>query len=220
MQNQSQRRFIFGAFTLDPVSVELRRGEESISLRPKCFDLLLYFLQNPGRLIAKDELLQKIWTDVIVNEGTINRTVTALRSSLDDDAENPTYIETVSRRGYKFIAAVEAPEALNPGSENADFAVIHNKREFPLRDGEHLIGRGRDVAIPLYGSAISRHHARIVVSGTTVTLEDLGSRNGTCVNGTRVIGSVALQSGDEVCIGEDRLVLWSRSGATASAPVK
>jgi DNA-binding winged helix-turn-helix (wHTH) protein len=221
MQDQNPRRFAFGPFTLDPSSVELHRGDKKISLRPKCFDLLVYFLEHPGRLITKDELLQNIWNDVIVSEGTINRTVTALRSALDDDADNPTYIETVSRRGYKFVSKVEGSAAplVESLDKTADFALIHNKREYPLRHGEHLIGRGQDVAIPLYGSAISRHHARVTVSGSTVTLEDLGSRNGTYVNGKRAVGSVALQSGDEIGIGDDRLVLWARSSATASASV-
>jgi DNA-binding winged helix-turn-helix (wHTH) protein len=215
MANPSQRRFLFGPFILDARSIELRRDGEIVPLRPKCFDLLVYFAENPGRLITKDELLQSIWSDVIVNEGTINRTVTSVRSSLSDDADNPRYIETVSRRGYKFIATVETQSEVAAIPESADFALIYNEKEFPLRDGVHLVGRAADAAVPLYGSAISRHHARIVVTGPSVTIEDLESRNGTFVNGVAVRGVVALHSGDEISIGKERLVLWSRTSATA-----
>ena len=214
MKERSPRRWKFGPFILDPAGVELRRGDEVIPLRPKCFDLLLYFVQNSGRLIGKDELLREIWRDVIVNEETITRTVASLRSSLGDDPENPLYIETISRRGYKFVAEVERPTNEVRDVEDADFALIDDEREFPLRNGEHLIGRGQDVAIRLYGPATSRHHARVVVSGMRVTVEDLHSRNGTFVNGTAVTSPRPLQSGDEVRIGTHRLILWSRSGLT------
>ncbi|HEU4520417.1 MAG TPA: winged helix-turn-helix domain-containing protein [Thermoanaerobaculia bacterium] len=218
MDHRTRRRFAFGPFTLDPVSVELQRGTIPIQLRPKCFDLLLYFVENPGRLITKDELLRDVWNDVIVNEGTINRTVTSLRASLGDDADAPAYIETVSRRGYKFIAPVESTATtVAPPAPGAQFALVHDGREIPLPDGEHIIGRGADAAIPLFGSATSRYHARVVVSGTSVTIEDLESRNGTFVNGQRASGAVALHSGDEVRIGDARLVLWSRGSETASA---
>jgi DNA-binding winged helix-turn-helix (wHTH) protein len=216
MQGQI-RRFLFGPFTLDPVSVELRRGTEIVPLRPRCYDLLSFFLANGGRLISKDELLREVWRGVIVDEGTINRTVTALRSALDDDAGSPRYIETVSRRGYKFIATVEGTPVGDHGRDEADLALVYKKRLFSLPDGQYLIGRGIDVAIPLYGSAISRHHARVTVSGATVTIEDLGSRNGTTVNGIRTTGIVTLQTGDEVGIGPERLILWSRSSETGSA---
>ncbi|HEY3056245.1 MAG TPA: winged helix-turn-helix domain-containing protein [Thermoanaerobaculia bacterium] len=207
--------FSFGPFTLDVEGAELRKGNDKVPVRPKCFDLLVYLIENAGRVISKEELLDKIWSDVVINDATLNRTVTELRAALGDDADDPKYIETVSRKGYKFIGEVSgAPrEAADPSVE---FVLIYNDREFPLHAGEQLIGRGHEVAIPLYGSATSRHHARIVVASGTITLQDLGSRNGTYVNGNRVAGSIELRSGDEIRIGTDSLVLWSRTSPTAS----
>jgi DNA-binding winged helix-turn-helix (wHTH) protein len=212
MSRQSPTRFSFGPFVLDVEGVELRKGPEKVSIRPKCFDVLVYLLDQPGRVVSKEELLEKVWPDVVVNDATLNRTVTELRAALGDDADHPRYVETVSRRGYKFIASTSAPAA----PVETDLVLAYGDQEFPLPDGEHIIGRGADVAVPIFASATSRHHARVVVAGNSVTVEDLGSRNGTYVNGTRVEGSVELHTGDEIRIGGDCLVLWSRSGETES----
>ncbi|HEX6177415.1 MAG TPA: winged helix-turn-helix domain-containing protein, partial [Thermoanaerobaculia bacterium] len=204
-RNRTPRGFAFGPFTLDPAGAELRRGGEPIALRPKCFDLLVYFVQHPGRVISKDELMREIWGDVIVDEGTINRTVTALRASLGDESDDPRYIQTVPRRGYKFIAAVATEEERPQPGDATAFALIHNGKEIPLREGEHLIGRGNGVSIPLFGETVSRRHARIIVTADSVSIEDT-SRHGTFVNGQRIAGSAKLHSGDELRIGGECLV--------------
>ena len=203
----------FGPFTLDVEGAELRKDGQKISVRPKCFDILVYLIEQRGKAVPKEELLEKIWPDVVVNDATLNRTVTELRAVLGDHADRPTYIETVARRGYKFIVPVATRAETKLV---ADFTLVYGDREFALTDGEHIIGRGADVAVPIFASAISRHHARVVVAGDRVTVEDLGSRNGTYVNDTRVEGCVELHAGDEIRIGGDCLVLWSRSGETES----
>jgi hypothetical protein len=71
-------------------------------------------------------------------------------------------------------------------------------------------------SIPIYASATSRHHARIVVAGDVITIEDLGSHNGTYVNGNRVAGVMPLHAGDEIRIGSDCLIVWSRGSETQS----
>jgi DNA-binding winged helix-turn-helix (wHTH) protein len=211
----AHRTFSFGPFTLDVEGAELRKGDEKVSIRPKCFDLLVYLIENAGRVISKEELLDKIWSDVVVNDATLNRTVTELRAALGDNADDPKYVKTVSRKGYKFIGEISgAPREV--ADTSVEFVLVYNDREFPLRNGEQIIGRGHGAAIPLYGKATSREHARIIVASGNVTLQDLGSRNGTYVNGIRVAGSIDLRSGDEIRIGADRLVLWSRTSETAS----
>jgi DNA-binding winged helix-turn-helix (wHTH) protein len=202
-------KYAFGPFTVDVGAAELRKGGQKIPLRPKCFDLLVYLMQRSGKLVRKEELLEQIWGDVVVSEATVGRTVATLRAALEDDPANPQYIETVSRRGYKFLGTTDqvAPPA--------GFILIHKAKEYPLHMGSQLIGRGRDVDIPLYAPAISRHHARIQVAGDGVLLEDLGSRHGTYVNGKAVSGRVRLEAGDQIEIGGERLVLWSPASETA-----
>jgi DNA-binding winged helix-turn-helix (wHTH) protein len=203
----------FGPFTVDVDAAEVRKGTERIALRPKCFDLLVDLIEHRGKLVTKEQLMERVWRDVVVNEATISRTVAALRAALGDDPEKPQYIETISRRGYKFIAEVSG-ESIAP----AGYALIHGAKEYPLHSGSQVIGRGRDVDIPLYTPATSRRHARIEIDPDRVTLIDLDSRHGTFVNGKRVSGSVQLAAGDQIEIGGERLILWSPASETAPEP--
>ena len=199
----------FGPFTVDPDAAELRNGKERIALRPKCFDLLVDLIEHRGKLVTKEQLMERVWGDVVVDEATISRTVADLRAALGDDPQEPQFIETVARRGYKFIA---------PVGGQGGFALIHGAKEYPLHRGSQMIGRGRDVDIPLYTPATSRQHARIEIDRDRITLVDLESRHGTFVNGKRIDGAVELAAGDQIEIGGERLILWSPASETSPEP--
>ena len=203
----------FGPFTVDIDAADLRKGSEKIALRPKCFDLLVDLIEHRGKVVTKEQLMERVWRDVVVNDATISRTVAAVRAALGDDPEKPQYIETVSRRGYKFIA-----EAASETQVKAGFALIHGAKEYPLHRGSQVIGRGREVDIPLYTPSTSRQHARIDVDADRVTLTDLESRHGTRVNGKPISGSVELAAGDQIEIGGERLILWSPASETSPEP--
>lgn len=102
----------FGNFSVDPVNQTLAQGEASTTLRPKQFAVLEYLLKNAGRLVTKDELLDAAWPDVAVGDGVLKVCIAELRRLLDDNSSPPAYIETVHRRGYKFIAGVRMEGAL------------------------------------------------------------------------------------------------------------
>jgi DNA-binding winged helix-turn-helix (wHTH) protein len=210
-------QFVFGPYRLDPEGVALWREREIVSVRPKCFALLLYLIQHHGKLITKETLLADVWKDVVVSESALSRTVAELRDILQDNAEAPQFIETAQRRGYKFIGKVVeiGKEVFAPRSR---VSLVYRGIEFPLDDGSHLIGRGRDVAIVLHGAAISRHHARISVQGKTILLQDLESQNGTFVNGNRVTGPQSLRAGDRIEIGGEMLVVSSPTAETIPPP--
>jgi DNA-binding winged helix-turn-helix (wHTH) protein len=211
-------RFRFGPFVLDLEAAELRNGAQPLPLRPKCFALLVYLIDHRGKLVTKEQLLEEVWSDAVVSEATLTRTVASLRATLGDDSAEPKYIDTVSRRGYKFIADVEELGAAPVVADVTPFILVRGSREYPLRSGAQLIGRGRDVHIALYTSTTSRHHARIEVSGSEITLEDLDSRHGTYVNRKRIFGKMRVEPGDEITIGGERLVLWSPGGETSPEP--
>lgn len=99
----------FGEFILDPARYELRRGEEVLRLQPKTWDVLRYLVDNPGRLVTKDELLAAVWPGVVVTENSLTRCIMEVRRVLDDDAASPRFIDTVPRRGYRWIAAAQSP---------------------------------------------------------------------------------------------------------------
>jgi TolB-like protein/Tfp pilus assembly protein PilF len=99
------RIYRFGRFVLDVADRSLKRQGTPIPLTPKTFDLLVALVENAGRLVEKNLLLQTVWPDVAVEEGNLTKGVFSLRQLLEDE-NGPRYIETVPKRGYRFIAAV------------------------------------------------------------------------------------------------------------------
>ena len=97
----------FDCFEVDDEAFRLTEGGEPISLEPKTLRLLLYLVQNRGRLNRKQELLDAIWQDATVTENALTRSVGLLRKSLKDSSREPRFIETVPTAGYRFIAQVE-----------------------------------------------------------------------------------------------------------------
>ena len=204
--------FTFGAYELDVTAGQLRRGPESVALRPKCFDLLHFLAAHRGELISKPRLLEALWPDVVVADATLSRTITELRETLGDDPHHPTFIETVPRRGYRFIAALD--HAADVEIQSAPFTLLGSNGQFPLAVGEHTIGRAGDVAVPVMTPLASRHHARLVVSVESITIEDLSSRNGTFVNGRRIESTMALRPGDRLKVGGETFVVSSPAFAS------
>jgi len=97
----------FADFRLDVSQKVLRRGGQTLALTPKVFDTLEFFLENAGRLLEKDELMGKIWQDRFVEESNLTANIKTLRKILGDNAAHPRFIETVPRRGYRFITEVK-----------------------------------------------------------------------------------------------------------------
>jgi DNA-binding winged helix-turn-helix (wHTH) protein len=101
--NQSSERYEFGPFCLDLAERVLTKGPEIIPLTPKAFDTLVVLVRKSGRVVEKDELLKEVWADTFVEEGVLAVNVAAIRKALSDGEEGQSYIETVPRRGYRFI---------------------------------------------------------------------------------------------------------------------
>jgi Tol biopolymer transport system component/DNA-binding winged helix-turn-helix (wHTH) protein len=99
--------FEFDIFFLDTKEKVLYRDGKPLSLTPKAFQLLLFLVENHGHLVGKDEMLRTIWENSFVEEANIAFTIWLLRKTLDDHKQNPRFIETVPKRGYRFIAEVE-----------------------------------------------------------------------------------------------------------------
>jgi Tol biopolymer transport system component/DNA-binding winged helix-turn-helix (wHTH) protein len=117
----------FGDFRLDPTNKVLLRGGENVSITRKMFDTLNVLVENADRLVEKDELMRKIWHDRFVDESNLTFNIKMIRKALGDDATSPTYIKTVPRRGYRFIAEVRE---LIEQKERAAFVI--SPKEAPL----------------------------------------------------------------------------------------
>ncbi|MDQ3347937.1 MAG: transcriptional regulator, partial [Acidobacteriota bacterium] len=136
----------FGPFAVDAGSYRLLRGADIIPLSPKIIDLLLYLVARQSALVPKDELFTALWPDVAVTDNALTQAVSELRQALGDDPARPTYIQTVARRGYRFIAPVESapPRAAEspatrepdrpideaPAIAVLDFSNVSTDREF------------------------------------------------------------------------------------------
>ena len=93
----------FGPFSLDPDERVLFRDGRPLPLPPKTFDTLIALVERSGHIVEKDELMQKVWPDTFVEEVNLARHVSNLRKVLGEEREDQLYIETVPRRGYRFI---------------------------------------------------------------------------------------------------------------------
>jgi predicted ATPase/DNA-binding winged helix-turn-helix (wHTH) protein len=99
----------FGPFRLDPYTESVWRDADEIRLRPKTFAVLKYLADRPRRLVTKEELLEAVWPEVVVGEAALAVCVGEIRKLLGDDAQTPRFVETIHRRGYRFIGRVEVP---------------------------------------------------------------------------------------------------------------
>ncbi len=101
--------YLFGPFRLEVAEGRLLREGDVVPLRPKVFDTLVALVERAGRLVEKDDLVAELWPEAVVEEGNLATCVSALRRALGDSRADATYIETVPKRGYRFVAPVRAP---------------------------------------------------------------------------------------------------------------
>src|SRR5262245_24989346 len=105
----------FGPFRLDPANACVWRGAQAIRLTPKVFAVLSHLLRNAGRLVTKDELLQAVWPDTVVSEASLTVCIREIRKALGDQPREPRYIETMHRRGYRFLTTTTETRRSNVG---------------------------------------------------------------------------------------------------------
>jgi DNA-binding winged helix-turn-helix (wHTH) protein/TolB-like protein/Tfp pilus assembly protein PilF len=106
MGEQTDNFYEFGRFRVKSDDRVLLRDEELVPLTPKAFDILLALLEHDGRIVPKDDLMKKVWPNTFVEEGNLTQNVSLLRKALGESANSSQFIETVPRRGYRFVAAV------------------------------------------------------------------------------------------------------------------
>jgi DNA-binding winged helix-turn-helix (wHTH) protein len=212
----------FGQFVLDMDTRELRRGEDTIPLSPKAYQLLEVLVANTPKALSKSALQEQLWPDTYVVEKNLVNLVAEIRGALGDDAMHPRFVRTIHRFGYAFRDS--RSEAASNGTRmhrrDARFRLVWTGGRIALADGEYVIGRDPDLELFLDAPGISRRHARIVVSGDEATLEDLGSKNGTFIGGRRIDSAVPLVGNVSIRVGSIELTfskLRSR-GSTQTEP--
>jgi len=196
----------------------VRRAGIDIQLAPKAFDLLLTLVRHRPNAVPHDQLHAVLWPGVHVSETSLAALVTQLRKALGDTADGGRVIRTLHRVGYAFVGeAVVAGHSPVAGTRAC--RLVWRGQTVDVPAGESVIGRDRGCAIRIDADSISRHHARIRVAGPDVSIEDLGSKNGTWVGGERITGFVPLADGTSFRLGSEtvRLEVALEDRATRTA---
>lgn len=142
--SQETKRFEFGDYVLDAGEKVLLRDGRSIPIPPKVFDLLLVLVENHGHVVEKEVLMERLWEGTFVEESNLTFSVRKLRKILGDDTQNPEFIETVPKRGYRFIAVTNSnndvmsqPEPV--GVVGSGLATDIKERSSPVRKRSYLL---------------------------------------------------------------------------------
>jgi DNA-binding winged helix-turn-helix (wHTH) protein/tetratricopeptide (TPR) repeat protein len=170
MSSETKVLYEFGNFRCDPREHLLLCDGKPVSLSPKSFEILVVLLQSNGRLLTKDELMQKVWPDSFVEEANLTVTVSALRKVLSETSTGQQYIETVPKRGYRFVAPVrEVPADEKTEAEKSRVAAPKSARPAWAR----RVGLG--LAVLLVGIMVvvllSTRSARLTDKDTVVLSE-------------------------------------------------
>src|SRR6202453_4584430 len=118
----------FGQFMLDPRTRTLTRADSPVAITPKAFDVLLFLVKNPNRLVTKEELLQAVWGDTFVEEGNLTQYISHLRKALGDNSEDARLIVTIARKGYQFTARVTVVADAADIAEHASFQTNADRK--------------------------------------------------------------------------------------------
>jgi serine/threonine protein kinase len=129
MEEKTQHLYGFGPFRLDPKECLLILDGRPVPLPPKAFEALLFLVENAGHLVDKDELMRRLWPDTFVEDGNVAKHVSLLRKILSEATNGREYIETIPKRGYRFVAEVR--DLADPGASS----------QHPAESGASLIGK-------------------------------------------------------------------------------
>ena len=209
----------FDGWTFDADTHELRSGSRRVDLTPKAFELLGALLAERPRAVSKVELQERLWPKTFVTESNLTKLMAELRKALGDDARAPRYLRTVRGFGYAFSGPAQADPGPRRPSAGIECRLVWDKREIVLAQGENVLGRSEDAAVWIDSASVSRRHARILVEGDAVFLEDLGSKNGTFLRGEPVTARSPLSDGDHVCLGSEWVAIRIRRGARSTKTV-
>ena len=192
---------------MSPIVVDVgarlvKREGADIHLAPKAFDLLLILVKNQPNAVRHEQLRAALWPGVHVSETSLPALVTQLRRALGDATDDGRLIRTVHRVGYAF-----AGTAVTTGRASAAAVpvcrLIWRQQPIEVPPGESMIGRGRECAVRIDADSVSRHHARLITTGRDISIEDLGSKNGTWVGGERIHDAVPLGNGVSFRVGSE-----------------
>jgi DNA-binding winged helix-turn-helix (wHTH) protein len=196
-------RYCFGECVFHRDRRELVRDGSIVHAGPKLLKLLELLIDARPKALTKDEIHRSLWPGTFVSDATLTSLVAELRAAIGDAARVPRLIRTIHGYGYAFCGDV-AVGALTPGPTEKGpqtYRLVFGGREIALGRGEHLLGRANDAAVFVDDTGVSRYHARITIGERGVTLEDLGSKNGTMLDGCAITAPMPVADGAVIVLG-------------------
>ncbi len=190
-------RLVFPPHVLDTGRRQLVAAGRPVSVSTRAFDLLCLLVNARPAVVAKEALMAALWPEAHVSDNSLAVLIAELRAALGETAKTGSAIRTVHRVGYAFVA--ETTEAASV--RTARFVLIGAERPWPLADGECVVGRDPSADCVVVAPGVSRRHARLVVSPAEIEVHDLASKNGTFVQGCRVIEPTRVTDGAELRFG-------------------
>ena len=206
-------RIRFGEFCLESDTRQLTERGEPVQLSPKAFQLLQFLLEKRPKALSIRELYRHLWPDTHVEKANLRNLIAEVRGAIRDRGRSSRLIRTVFGFGYAFAGDAVTEAA---GQSPTRYRLFHGASHYPLFEGDNVIGRDAAASIVIDSAGASRRHAVITVHGEQMFVEDLGSKNGTFVDGTRVRGRVPIQNGAEIRLGLLKLVVRARSSDEAT----
>jgi hypothetical protein len=165
---------------------------------------LKLLIDRAPKALTKTELLDLLGPDTVASEHTVAKLVSDVRARIGESAQRPRVIRTIHGFGYALSVAEDQRSVTSA-------RLTWASRDFPLHEGENIIGRSPDVEVPIYASIVSRRHARLVVHHGSAHLEDLGSKNGTFLGSERIVAPRFLRDGDVITVGDYSLIYRTTS---------
>jgi DNA-binding winged helix-turn-helix (wHTH) protein len=213
-RSDSTAQVSIGVFVFDTERRQLIGEGGAVELPSKEFELLSLLVSKRPRAVSKDEIQDALWPRTSVTEASLTSLVKELRSKLGQTGRRGP-IRTVHGFGYALAAEGAPPRRASLPR------LVRGTTEIAVVSSGLVLGREPGLAGTIDDASVSRRHAHLRRNGGTVVLTDLGSKNGTFVNGVRVSGPVSLVDGDEVRLGLVTFVYRapasSRSSATETA---
>ena len=201
---------------IDTDSRQVLQCGHRVPLSPKAFQLLAVLAEARPKALSKDELHGVLWANTYVVDANLSNLVGEIRAALHDSPREPKFIRTVHGYGYAFCGDPAADVRLRERATTS-YWLTFGDEQLPLREGENIVGRAIHADVRLDVVGISRRHARILIAGDEVFVEDAGSKNGTFVKGQRITSRQRLAPDEEVSFASTRVRLRV---ANASEPTE
>ncbi len=197
MGEHSIHFYQFGRFRINTGDRLLLRDQDIVQLTPKVFDILLVLVESSGQVISKDGLMKKVWPDSFVEEGNLTQNISLLRKALGEGQNGHQYIETVARRGYRFVAPVSESTDIGFDStrETSTVGVVNPAKEIASENATAPVSRA--VVVQYVIASLKRHRRVALLVSLAFVLAAAGivfaTRGGkTVAGGSNIIESIAV----------------------------